>query len=308
MLINTYTICKMKKINQLVVGSMLSLCLLLPSHVTAQAPPVENPQDGSIGMQGTIPSDPPSVAATITTPTNGQGFNQLPVTVSGLCPNGLLVKLFKNNVFSGSANCVNGSYSIQTDLFSGQNDLVAIVFDSLDQAGPPSNTVTVTYNDAVPGSASRPTLTSNFAKRGANPGQALTWPIILANGVGPYAVSVDWGDGTEPDLLSQAFPGTFEISHTYASPGVYNIIVKVTDANGASAFLQLVGVGNGALAQTDGNPESEGPAGLAGTTQTTILWQPAALLLPFIMTTFWLGKKYELKMLRHKIEQGERPF
>ncbi|MBA3758439.1 hypothetical protein H0X10_02295, partial [Candidatus Saccharibacteria bacterium] len=136
----------------------------------------------------------------------------------------------------------------------------------------------------------------------------LVWPIILSGGEGPYAVSVDWGDGKTPDLISQQFPGTFDIKHVYDSPGIYNIVIKATDKNGGIAFLQLVGVANGALSQDNGG--QGGDDGQSGTTtpQAKILWQPAAILIPLIIFTFWLGKKYELKVLRKKIEQGERPF
>lgn len=277
--------------------------MLIAVPVFAQS---QNPQNGAIGVQAQLSSPPPTQGATIAIPTNGQGFNTLPVTVSGLCPNDLLVKIFKNNVFAGSVMCQNGSYSIIIDLFNGQNELVARVYDSLDQAGPDSNIVTVVYTDSRSGTASRVSLTSNFAKRGANPGQNLVWPIILSGGEGPYAISVDWGDGKTPDLISQEFPGTFDINHVYDRPGVYNIVIKATDKNGGVAFLQLVGVANGALSQENDGAGSADEAGT--TTQIRILWQPAAIMIPLLLSTFWLGKKYELKVLRKKIEQGERPF
>lgn len=293
----------MRKLSGLVI-SVLAICaIVLPATVNAQSP---NPQDGAIGVQGKLSSPPPTTGATIAVPTNGQGFSNLPITVSGICPNDLLVKVFKNNVFAGSVMCNNGSYSIQIDLFNGQNELVARVYDALDQAGPDSNTVTVIYTDPRQGTASRVSLTSNFAKRGANPGQTLVWPIIVSGGEGPYAISVDWGDGKTPDLISQPFPGTMDIKHVYDSPGIYNIIIKATDKNGGIAFLQLVGVANGPLSQDNGGV-GEGGFGLTSP-QTRILWQPAAIMIPLLISTFWLGKKYELKVLRKKIEQGERPF
>ncbi len=295
----------MRKLWGIVLALAGLFVFVAPLH--AQSP---NPQNGAIGVQAQKSSPPPSTGATIAIPTNGQGFNDLPIRVSGVCPNDLLVKIFKNNVFAGSVMCSGGSYSIQIDLFSGQNELVARVYDALDQPGPDSNIVSVIYSDTRQGTASRVTLTSNFAKRGANPGQTLIWPIILSGGDGPYAISVDWGDGKTPDLISQPFPGTFEIKHVYDKPGVYNIIVKATDRNGGIAFLQLVGIANGALSQDNGGVGGTegGEGGGSGQPQVRLLWQPAALLIPFIIATFWLGKKYELKMIRKKIEQGERPF
>jgi len=282
----------------------LGITAFLAAPVYAQ---VENPQSGSVGMQGTISQPPPARGATISVPGNGQTFRAIPTTISGLCPGDLLVKVFKNNVFAGSAQCKNGSYSLLIDLFNGQNDLVARVYDALDQAGPDSNTVTVTFVDEGRGTTSRPTLTSNFAKRGTNPKQELTWPIVLSGGSGPYALSVDWGDGSAADLRSLGFPGPFDIKHTYEASGVYNVVVKVTDRDGGSAFLQLVAVVNGPLSQDQQGGSSEQDSG-NGKGKTVILWQPAAVAIPLLVATFWLGRKYELKYIKKKIENGDRPF
>jgi hypothetical protein len=266
----------------------------------------QNPQSGSVGLQGQISTPPPTVGPSITLPSNGQNFTTLPVTVNGLCPNDLLVKVFKNNVFAGSVQCKNGSYSIVIDLFNGQNELVARAYDALDQASPDSNKITVAFGDNRQGTPSRVTLTSNFAKRGANPKETLTWPIIISGGSSPYALSVDWGDGKTPDLISQPFPGTFEIKHIYDTPGVYNMIIKATDKDGGVAFLQLVAIANGSITQS-GQAGSDEDGG-AQAPKTKILWQPTALSIPLIISTFWLGKKYELKLIRKKIERGDRPF
>lgn len=52
--------------------------------------------------------------AVITSPTDGQTLNTSPITVSGTCPNYAYVTLNDNNLFSGSAVCVNGSFQIDT--------------------------------------------------------------------------------------------------------------------------------------------------------------------------------------------------
>lgn len=282
--------------------ALMAVVLLLMSPKVSAA----TAESGSVGLTGTISAPPPTQGATITFPSNGQAFTTLPVTVTGICPNGLLVKVFKNNVFSGSVECTNGSYSIKVDLFTGQNDLVARVYDSLDQPGPDSNTVRVSFTDNSQGAGSRVSVTSNYAKRGAFPKEDLSWPIIVTGGSGPYAISVDWGDGSSADLSSQPFPGTFDLKHAYDAAGVYNIVVKVVDRDGVAAFLQLVGVANGPLSQTGtGKDAASQPV---SSVKTKIVWQPAVAIFPFVISTFWLGKKYELHMLRKKISRGERPF
>lgn len=293
---------KQTSLISLFLAAIIAVCgvLLVNSQVFAAQ------EQGSVGMEGRISAPPPTQAANISIPRSGQVFNTLPVTVSGICPNGLLVKLFKNNVFAGSTQCNNGSFSLIIDLFDGQNDLVARVYDALDQAGPDSNTVSVTYNNEKPTFGGRVSLSSAIAKKGANPGQKLVWPISVTDGEGPYAISVDWGDGTTPDLISRQFAGNFDIEHVYKQSGVYNIVIKATDKNGGVAYLQLVGVANGALSQENNGKDDASAA--TTVTKQQILWWPAAVFIPFIASTFWLGKRHELHTLKKKIERGDRPF
>ena len=287
------------------------LILFLMSIVTLSGSLLYAATDsGSVGLEGRISAPPPSTAATISFPRDGAVITDQPVTVTGICPNGLLVKLFKNNVFSGSVQCTNGSFSIQIDLFSGVNEIVARVYDDLDQAGPDSNIVRVTLPGVGNNIGAKISLTSSFAKRGANPGDKLTWPITLTGGNGPYAISVDWGDGKTPDIISEPFPGTFTIEHQYDNPGIYNIIIRATDKDGSVAFLQLVGVGNGPLSQTTGSGGTGSGSGAGqdnkgGKQQVKILWQPAAISIPLIFSTFYLGRKYELFTLRKRLEQRD---
>ena len=265
-------------------------------------------QSGTTGLQGKIPSPPPTTPATISTPVSGRTFTEIPVTVSGLCTTGLLVKVFSNSIFIGSADCKAGSYSMQVDLFGGQNELEAIVYDGLDQAGPTSNKVTVTFQDSQFAAFSqRISLTSNLAKLGAPVGSPLTWPIILSGGSGPYAISIDWGDGTATDLKSQPFAGTLDISHTYKSAGIYRVVVKATDANGATAFLQLVGVGAGAVTQSTTGSTNGGKSS-TGATRVIYIWWPILLMVPLLFAMFWVGKRYELAAIHKQLEQQARIY
>ena len=260
-------------------------------------------QSGSVGLQGKVPAPPPSQAATINIPTNGQSFSSLPITVSGFCVNGTLVEIYKNNVFAGSTQCQNNSYRLQIDLFDGRNDLVAKEFDDLNQAGPDSNTVTVNFSTPLPSIGPRISLTSEFAKRGANPGTILSWPVTLSGGSGPYAISVDWGDKSTPDLFSQQLPGILNLQHTYSQAGVYNVLVKASDANGNVAFLQVVGIGNGPIKQA-GTTTS----GILTTERTKIIWWPIIVLFIFILIAYWLGQKHQLEAIRRRLRRGEDSY
>jgi hypothetical protein len=282
---------------------ILVVCAGATESVQASAPLPQNPQSGSVGLEGTISAPPPSKGAVITNPSSGRSFNALPVNVSGSCPDGTLVKLFSNNIFIGSVDCKGSSFSLEVDLFNGQNDLIARVYDTLDQAGPDSNTVTVNFSDPqLTAVGERVSLTSNFARMGANPGSSLTWPIILTGGSGPYAVSVDWGDGKPQSLKSLTFPGPFSIDHTYDSAGIYRVVVKATDANGVSAYLQLVGVANGTI--TSGGTASSSKNKTVTVTKTQILIWPSLVAIPLILLTFWIGRRYELLSIRKRIENS----
>ena len=294
-------------------SNLLSSLLLSSALLGSIAAPVSalgssNPnQSSATGVQGTISSPPPQTAATIVTPVSGRVYTSVPVTVSGLCTTGLLVKVFSNNIFVGSVQCVGGSYSLQIDLFSGQNDIVSRVYDALDQAGPDSSTVTVTFQDGqFAAFGQRISLSSTLAKLGANVGSNLSWPIILSGGTGPYAISVDWGDNSAASLQSQPFAGTFTISHAYEAAGIYRVIVKATDSTGAEAFLQLVGVGNGAVTQST-TSNGSGSKG-TGTVQTQYVWWPVLAVVPIMLAAFWIGKRYELSEIHKQIERQTEQY
>jgi len=277
--------------------------LMASLSMVAQA--VVNPQSDGVGVEGKISAPPPTSAPTISNPTNGRNITELPINVTGVCQTNLLVKLFKNNVFAGSALCQNGSYTIVTDLFSGSNELVVRAYDDLDQASPDSNLVTVNFQDAArPQSVSRITMITNFARRGANPGFELPWPISISGGIAPYAISVDWGDGSQPDIYAVAVPGDFTIKHKFEQSGIYRVLIKATDKDGNTGYLQLTAISNGSPGQSD----VEGAENTNVKSKTRVLWQPMLIFIPLLISTFWLGKRYELLRIKNKFMQGEDPF
>jgi hypothetical protein len=258
---------------------------------------------GSVGVEGKIPTNPPSAAPTISVPANGQTFNNLPITVSGLCTKGLLVEIFKNGVFAGSTQCTSGSYTLQIDLFDGRNDLVARLYDSLNQAGPNSNTVRVIFVSPNATTGPQVLLTTSFAKRGATPGEELTWPLSVSGGTAPFAITVDWGDKSPTDIISRKSPGDFTVNHTYLQSGVFNITIKASDINGNTAFLQLVGVGNGPIQQSTAQSSTNNPQ-----TIRVIVWWPFLITIILIIIAFWAGQKHQLETIRDRLRKGERPF
>jgi hypothetical protein len=264
--------------------------------------PIPNPPPGagSYGIEATKRQLPPTTAATISTPGNGASFTESPITVSGLCTQDLLVQVYNNGVLVGSIICTNGSFSLQVTLFTGQNDLTVTQFDDLGQASPESNKVTVSYNNAsFQAFGTLITLTSNYGRRAANPGDTLTWPLLLSGGSGPYAFSIDWGDGSKPDLKSQGLAGEVGISHVYNQAGVYRVTIRVTDVNGVTAFLQLVAVANG-KATTASTEDTKTKT----ITITKVVWIPAVVALLLLFPAYWLGRRSELVSLHKQLEKN----
>ena len=281
-----------------IIGScLLALFVFVRPTAAINALPNPEPKPGSYGLEATKTQAPPTVAATITTPGNGASFSTSPITVNGICPNDLLVEVYNNNVMVGAVMCVNGSFSVQVSLFSGTNELTAIVYDSLEQPGPVSNTITVNYtNTNFSAFGALITLTSSYGRRSAAAGTELGWPLQLSGGTGPYAFSLDWGDGTATELKSQSLAGLVNIAHTYKKAGIYQANIKVTDANGVSAFLQVIAVSNG---QVDATGEAADTTG--NTSRVEVLWIPAVVALVLLLPAYWLGRRSEVVSIRNKM-------
>jgi uncharacterized membrane protein len=143
-------------------------------------------------------------------------------------------------------------------------------------------------------------LFSAYAKRGAD--SPLTWPLTISGGSAPYAVSVDWGDSGDNTLLSRAAAGDFTIEHIYEQSGTYNIVIKAIDVNGAAAFLQVVGV---KIGPTDQTSAEEASAIVIRYQIPIFFWIIAAIVIPLLLSAFWLGKRHEVQSLRARIRKSE---
>jgi Glucodextranase, domain B len=257
---------------------------------------------GSYDVNAVVPPPKPRQPAIITSPSNGQSFSTNPVTVSGTCPNGSLVKVFTNGILVGSVICsANGHFSVPVDLVVGSNALTALPFNTLDQQGPTSPTVTVTLTQAAggPGFSTELLLQSVNYFRGVEPGQQVTWPITIVGGQAPYAVSVDWGDGTV-QVITRLAPGTFTVTHTYKQVGTgylstFPLIIRASDAAGHTAYLQLTTLVNTAVARATNAPAKSQPNTLL------IIW-PIWIVLLLMITSFWLGERREKRIMERRLE------
>lgn len=222
-------------------------------------------ENGDITVSGTVPTPPPDNAPTIDQPSQGVTFDHKNITVSGRCDPGLIVKIFSNNVFVGSTVCQgDGTYSLRVDLFIARNDLIARQYDSLNQASPDSNMVTVYYSPVQPtlpdsdsggtGSGQDDTPPSiahfqliidyDYTVQSIFAGHAFRLPVKFMGGTGSYIVTIDWGEGSSNTFKRNNTNG-FDTSFIYERSGTYIVSIRVNDSSGQEAFLQFVVIVNG---------------------------------------------------------------
>lgn len=276
----------------LIVGLVLTI-----STVNAQSP---GPQAGSIGLTGGMPGKPPDTAAVITSPRNGQRFTTSPVNVSGTCPSGTLVQIYKNDIFAGSTPCDgSGRFSVDVDLLIGQNILIARVYDALNQPGPDSAPVTVFYDALPPQPAglnplgfggAQLLLVTDAVYRGIFPNQTMKVPVTVLGGTPPYAVNVQWGD-LENKLVPRNDNLLFHVEHVYKKPGVFQLTLQATDSQGRVAFLTVAAIVNGQPDQAAGGTSTDEKSNTL-----FVLW-PLFVAAVAVVIAFWLGERREKHIL-----------
>ncbi len=280
----------------LMVGVFLSV---LTVFSFASASP--GPQASSVSLSGEMPGPPPSTGAVITDPINSQTFQNTPITVSGSCPSGTLVEIYKNDIFAGSTPCNNNNtFTVQVDLLYGQNSLTAIDYNQLNEAGPTSKAVNVTYNVQVPPissilninfTATQLILETSAIFRGTFPGQELYVPIKILGGSAPFALDVNWGDNSS-QLIPSGINTTVNASHIYKSPGTYKITIRGSDNQHRVAFLSVAAIVNGQPGAVAGSSNSKG-----GTTNKLLVLWPLYAIAATLVVSFWLGEKREKHVL-----------
>lgn len=279
---------------QLIFLLVLVSLVLAAFTMLANAGEGDTSGGGSDGIFASVPAKVPA-APTIASPKSGVQVDNLPLEVSGSCSASSTVKILKNGVVAGAATCsAGGTYTIPVDLFFGNNSLVAQAFNIQDVASPSSPAVGVQFEPASGPLAGQfqlfrtSTAAANqlFIKADAfhqAVGSATTdWRMELVGGTPPYAVSVSWGDG-KTDVYSRGQAGMLDLHHQYPSGSRnYDVVVKVSDSVGHTAYIQLVGVGAVAKPPTGG-----GVVGGFG-----IAWPLLGAAFLFVLA-FWLGDRYE---------------
>jgi hypothetical protein len=233
---------------------------------------------------------------------------------------------------SGVALCSpTGTYSIQTDLFSGLNQIQVRDFSLTDVPGPVSNIINVTYeppaqpstpqtsNSSATGAISKAgtaplILKTNFVFQGYFRGESAPLDLSVEGGTPPYAIDVSWGDG-QRSLASRAVAGEFTLEHKYQKAGGYKgsypVIVTASDATGRQTYLQLLSIINDPPAAAAGSTTTPPTISLLTGTPDWLrhvvryIWPGYGILL-LMLTSFWLGERRELHALRPGLRRTRR--
>jgi hypothetical protein len=212
-----------------------------------------------------------------------------------------LVEIYKNDIFAGSAPCDDkGRFSMEVDLLFGENKLIARVYDDLNQPGPDSPMVTVFY-DALPAqglglaslgfSDTQMLLNTDAVFRGSFPGDKMEVPISIVGGTPPFALNVQWGDGSNK-VVPRSDNLPFTVTHSYKKAGVYQLTLQATDVRGRVAFLTVAAIINGHDPVTPATTK-EPPTTI---NRLLLLW-PLYVALVAIVISFWLGERREKRIL-----------
>ncbi len=261
-----------------------------------------------VRVNGTNTGGPlPPQPAIILSPTEGTNFTYQTITVSGTCPSGHIVKLYRNDLFSGSALCsTDGTWSVITDLFPGWNKLKARVFNHAGKEGPQSNVVNVFFDTTMHDPFY---LTTENFYRAAFFEQHAEWEFQIIGGREDFETDITWGDGYSGHVSKT--PRIFREKHAYA-PGpaarnYYPIMITTTDRHGRKANLQVFTVVSATNAP-------------GTTTKLYILeslyddnwlkrmiaaWSTYGIILLMVIS-FWIGDRYGVTSYKHLLSQSRR--
>jgi len=252
--------------------------------------------DSSLNFKGVVK---PTQAAQIINPKNKQVFNNRSITINGTCPTtppDNVVKIIDNGINIGTAACNDGQFRLNADLFNlGINYVRARVSDIFNQDGPDSVVIGVYYQPfGAPGSSSGNSALFNVGIASAQyavvNGHAYDVTLQISGGKAPYALNIDWGDGSN-NLISRPDSSDTTVEHIYSLPAQYQITLNATDAGGKKAYAQTAVLVSGPMAATS-NTTSQGGGLIYGQSMLATMLKVYGVITAAVFI-FWLGEHYE---------------
>jgi hypothetical protein len=128
----------------LLVALLLTGVLLFANLGTLKAYGLNTSSGTHISVN--VAGDPPTEGAQILFPVTNHLTKISLLQVTGTCPTDTLVAIYNNATFAGSATCSStGEFAITIQLFEGINTIQAQNYDGLNQPGPTTPQVSITY-------------------------------------------------------------------------------------------------------------------------------------------------------------------
>jgi hypothetical protein len=125
--------------------------------------------------------------------------------------------------------------------------------------------------------------------------------VLVWGGSPPYAISVDWGDGSGSTLLSLPTQGYKKTTFSYASAGNYNIAFKLKDSANKEAIVQTA-------VQVSGEPKTPIAAITDDIIHKSWLDTPVPIYIMAVAITlgFWGGDIFDRKFGAGKPQRRAR--
>ncbi|USN96745.1 MAG: hypothetical protein H6797_00905 [Candidatus Nomurabacteria bacterium] len=309
--------------------------------------------DTNVTVGLTVPAEPPTEGAVITSPKNGTVSKKAIIDVKGTCSITSEVVVYSNNTLVGSTLCTTEStFQLKIQLFGGINKLTALNYNGMNQAGPITPSVKVIYvappntgatevpvypivvpgvtptspesctqkatsdacnktyvvscndyssNKGIPVSKEVRAAIICLQRHVSTAGETIIG-ILVWGGSPPYAVTINWGDGSADLVKSISKPGYFTVSKKYTEKGQYTIEVQSFDSNGKQAFMQ-------ATIDVSGPEKPKDFIGYVGNSMNLSWFDspvPTYFLAVAIVIGFWAGDYFERAILATRKVRGRR--
>ena len=294
---------------------VVALALLLGGKAVAE----------TYNVNAVVPYEAPTHPAVITFPNADSDVvaDNAQQTITGTCqvqnPR-TVVTIWRAQTVLGSAECLDGTFSIPVILHLGENNLIARTTNANGIYGPDSTKVKIQFRQPtkvmpLPEGVNQPTTVEDHTaaiNQGGVSGLSLTSEapfevlptskrasirVIVDGGQRPYTLQLKWGDGsTESHTIDQ--PGTYEFDHVYTTHKSYSVYAGVRDVLGAYTEYVYAVVSGTKTPSTTATNSDKTPTTTTTTTQAGpwrfigivwYCWIFIIFVVVFLLSSYFLG-------------------
>jgi len=294
-----------------------------PITVTYDVPVVPNGGSGSSGSNTTISTTPLS-SSNVVSPVNLQilqvdnnvpySTQSVPLTtetpvITGVADpySAITVVIHSNPIICKTTADANGFWRCAiTQVLPVGNHTIQVTSRAPDGSIQTTPIIKIQAIDEIPVSVQPPSapsksfaITTSYNYQAFQVNENVPLNLIILNGVSPYAITINWGDGNTETVL-RASTDISDITHTYgwinASEKDFTVKIQATDTIGQVSAVQLMAVvRNPAYTNTVSSVAHY--SGLLGLLMALRAWLwllwPAYIIIILMLISFWLGERRE---------------